>query len=300
MKSADAKLIAAIESGYLLRPRLFPVQLMSGKTVWMANTPIPSTFHRPSCRQSALHVRVGSGTHASRAIALRKSLLEALERRAFEECLANPQLRIIGGFDRLADTSGMAAGLSWWGCAARRRALEEAAERWTVESWWMGYQSARPLPRRILCMHECGLEILNPCGYRVAILWHDTGVGRVYGFAAGKTLRQSYESAHIEMTRNRLALQRFMAAPIENRGSPSRADRRLLYFASSAGVAAFDERVHHSTNQVYMSKSHARRAPALLIDRELQGPWSTFGRVWRCVMEGTSWLTADDDHHFAF
>jgi hypothetical protein len=298
----EAPLIRAIQSGFVGRPRVFRTELVNGHRVWCASTAVSLVQTFPGADSPVrIYLRVASGSHPLRATAIRKSLMEALERRAFEACANDPHLRSAYGFDLCSDTTGMAA--HWIGGheCVRPLALKEATERWVVSNWWDGALRATPLRVRGMHQHERGIQIHAAVPFKTVLTWIDSCFGRAYGFAADETLERAHAHAHVELSRNVQALGRGHSlglVGVEDSVACNLQEQRLLYFASPDGVQDFDDRVGCSVSP---SKWSCVPGPKqLLLDTEVVGPWSEFARVWRCLWEGTRWLKQDSRPRFAF
>lgn len=244
----------------------------------------------------------GGGMHASRNQACFIAVSEALERWAFYASHRGPD-RTALAFDLDASTTGMAAFPGLTAAPARRNALLEAAERWSVLEWWRGRLPATPFSPGAADAEA--LELATPfADARVVIVW--TGSprfgGRTYGFAAAPTRDAAVTRAGVELTRNLNALGRFYErsgstpATVDLAAVADRLERRLVYFSTPAGVGSFDARAEASR-----ALKDRPSPPSPAADREVTGPWSRYARVWRVLYPHAG--GADDDSEtgvFAF
>jgi ribosomal protein S12 methylthiotransferase accessory factor YcaO len=226
--------------------------------------------------------------------------MEAIERLAYV-AVRQSQDRNAHGFGICYDTSGMAAAprLSP-GAASRARAHAqmEAFERRAIDHWWQGRLPAKRLPSigPVDALTIIVPQKPNSQDQRaVVIAWAHTPAGRAYGFAAGSTLATAFEQAITELSRNHCALSEFRSYQDVRL---SLQEKRLLHFAGDAGTRLFDERAVASFG---LAAEKGERGPLrLVVDEPIQGPWSKYAVVWRCLYEGTSWMSSKEPNAFAF
>jgi ribosomal protein S12 methylthiotransferase accessory factor YcaO len=232
----------------------------------------------------------GTGTSKYKTTAAHKAISEALERWAFY-AVARSENAALFGFDIDCSTSGMAAFPAFTSKPARKNALIEAIERWSVCAWWEGY-----LKSESSLFADGGIEVL-----RIEPLWmgietvilqrrsRSTGA-RVFAFSSGRSLATAIARASVELERNSLALDRFYQRFRFNSDSgvvncfPELQDtyeKRLVFFSTLEGYKAFQRRTRSSPKELI-------RVPTLLIDAEIKGPWSRFASVWRCMFSPVS------------
>lgn len=216
--------------------------------------------------------------------ACHKAISEALERWCFFATVDSAEASLFG-FDRESTTLGMAAYPWLTAKPARDRAHREAVERWSVAAWWEGRLAARPLDG-----HDRGsgvARLIHPWHMgEVVLVWGEVQAGTqrlsTFGFSCGRSIEEALRQARAEQRRNREALRK-LETGVDATSIGSLFERRLLYFASPEGRAAFDARLQASL-ALDAGAGH-RVEPALLVDREIRGPWSRYARVWRCLFE---------------
>lgn len=237
----------------------------------------------------------GTGTAPYRNQACYRAISEAVERWAFYSTVDSEQSRLYG-FDLEPSTAGMAAfpeiNFSAFSPTARRIALQEAIERWSVCAWWEGLLNVRRIDYFELGGDELlsgesdfgAVEILHPWhreGYSVILIWSRqkrTGVA-TYGFACEKNIRRAYYRARMEQLRSIAGLEQLSATPAKADWPKDVLERRLLYFSTFEGYSQFLGNFKRSARTVQLS------APLLLVDSELSGPWSHYSTVWRCLFK---------------
>jgi hypothetical protein len=217
----------------------------------------------------------GTGSASTRSLAIYRALSEALERWATYESFASASASDFG-FDVDPTTSGVAAFPGWSPRSPRNFALQEAIERWSVCAWWEGL--INHLPPEPVADSVWGLILNTPWNKTpVVILFGNKDGQRAYSFACGTSKKHATVRAMVELERNFEILTKGVDQERLNIF-----EKRLLYFASSTGQAAFARR---------MSAPFLRnleKSPKLLVDRSIPGPWSTYAAVWRCLFEPIS------------
>lgn len=231
----------------------------------------------------------GTGTAATKPDAIYAAISEALERWAWHSAYQESSLRTALRYDLDPSTTGFAAfpGLGTQG--ARKRAFFEAVERWSLCTWWEGRLSHKPLPA------GGGLQILTPIpSCAVVVLWKLVGGLACYGFAASYSVAAATAKARIELLRNQDVLEFFSSQNAAGAmpASLNLTERRLRYFAESAGHAAFQARVSATGGGADL--------PSLVVDQAVPGPWTHYAHVWRCLFEGGPFRENDMDDYFLF
>jgi hypothetical protein len=293
---AGMSILKAVRSGYVSVPRVARATLVNGHPIWQATCAIPAQVFDAK----GLYGNVTAGSSSCKTIAVRKAVCEALERMAYVSIRSSSR-RSDFGFGLCHDTTGMAAApLSLFSASspARRQALREALERWAIEQWWLRHLPAKPLSS-IGSIHALTIDTPKAHGRdhasAVVITWMDAPSGRAYGFGAGPTVGTAWEHATTEMSRNHWALHAL--GSVETLRLTAQ-EKRLLYFSSKQGRQAFDERAQASFSRG--ATWPGRALPKLVVDEPIDGPWSKYAVVWRCLYEGTSWMSSKEPNAFAF
>jgi hypothetical protein len=272
---AHFRAFQAVRSGFVSNPILYERNLVDGTPYWHASCPDEVHETHSSYR---LYGGGSTGSAKSRSVAVLKAVNEAIERKAFHRIVKDPTTRESFGFVIDKTTTGMACDTSRSSRSARNRALLEAQERWSVQFWWEGFLGHTILVDLPKCVS--GIEILSPFGCRVVVLWHSCNCLQVYGFAAGKCTSSSVQRALVELSRNRFVVDYW-----DKLGRPHASDvyeQRILHFAVAGGSEEFGDRVKLNVGSILGE-------PRLIIDSKIDGPWSRYGTVWRCLYEGTKW-----------
>lgn len=214
----------------------------------------------------------GSGTDKRFSVACNKAISEALERWAFYNLCDSEHAKLYG-FDREPSTTGMAAFPGLFRNSAKRIAYFEAIERWSLTWWW-----ENGLPSRRLDQIN-GIELITPWSSEssTVILWTDKAP-HAYGFAAGTHLKKAIAKAQIELQRNQVVLGNGDLPEVD-----SIQEKRLINFAREEGFNLFMKRVEKSKVLLTVPER-----PLLIINREVDGPWSRYATVWRCLFDPVS------------
>lgn len=216
----------------------------------------------------------GTGTDQVPGIARHKAVSEALERWAFHAVVRSERAAEFG-FDLDPSTSGMAAFPGMLPRQARRSALLEAVERFSLICWWEGWVEGRP--RETDWPGVSAIAIDGPLGGVTVVAYAATDWGgHVYGHAAEESFGAACERAVVELARHELVLRSWWLRSAA--GAPPAPtnlfERRCLYFASAEGHALFQRRL-----QSRVSGTAPR--PEVICDAKIPGPWSEYATVWR-------------------
>lgn len=218
----------------------------------------------------------GTGTGYTEIEAIHRAISEAIERWAFYS-ISRSNLADRFGFHLDGGTAGMAAFPGFFRSSARKSALREAIERWSILAWWFGL-----LPAEVGSFSQS--IVLRPLkNVTTVILSVPLGAYEVhaYGFAAGATMREAEFRARVELDRNcRLIDSYFSKGGDSVRPTEGMAllERRLLWFAAGEGRAVFDEKVRSS-----LKLPRKCASPNLIVDTNIPGPWEKYATVWRCL-----------------
>ena len=196
----------------------------------------------------------GGGAAPTLLEARHRAISEAIERWCYLYITQKtPELSCEYGFDVEPSTTGMAAFPSLFTSSARRIALLEAIERWSVTHWWKGDLAASNLPAQKASLPFCGVELLTPFEHAtVVILWRtSTHSTTAFGFAAADSVDAAVRKAAVELVRN----ERILASipPEAGNLSGSLREQRLQWFSRSEGFQRFKDRMECSENAKMIS-----------------------------------------------
>lgn len=275
--------IAAIEAGP------FPVR---GRQMVLANATLREGL-TPKSRLALFSDADGTGTHSVASIARHKAISEALERWAFHATVRSDRAEEFG-FHQDPSTTGMAAFPGWSRRQARRCAVLEAVERFSIMSWWEGRAVARLFDTDWPGVSAAVID--GPFGGLAVIAFARTSWGGyVYGHAADETFSAACERAVIELARHEWILRRFWleSAVGEPPAVSNTFERRCIFFATEQGHDLFRQRV------AKCNCSPALR-PELLCDAPIPGPWDKFATVWRFGLRPPSdgYIRGGDEYFF--
>lgn len=219
----------------------------------------------------------GTGTHRVLAIARHMAVSEAMERWAFHSTVRSERAPEFG-FDVDPSSNGMSAFPGLLRNNARRKALLEAVERYSIIAWWEGLLDGRLMETDWPGVSAVAIE--GPFGGVTVIAFARTEWGGyVYGHAAEESLGGAAERAVIELARHEWVLRawRLAFASGQNAVPANLFERRCLFFASEEGYDTFQNRLHFSAQ-------NSRLRPVVVCDRDIPGPWADYATVWRFAL----------------
>lgn len=259
--------IAAIETG------LFPVR---GRQVTLANARLKAGL-TPKSPLVLFSDADGTGTHPVASVARHKAISEALERWAFHATVRSERAAEFA-FDVDPSTTGMAAFPGLLRRQARRSAVLEAIERFSLISWWEGRVQGRHFDTD--WPGVSAVVINGPFGGLTVIAYARTSWGGwVYGHAADESFGAACERAVVELARHEWILRSSWLATAA--GAPPVAsnifERRCLFFATDEGHEVFRARLAGPVKG-------AEFRPEVVCDAEIPGPWDEFAAVWRFAL----------------
>lgn len=223
----------------------------------------------------------GTGTDRVAAIARHKAISEALERWAFHATVRSERAEEFA-FDVDPSTSGMAAFPGLLRRQARRNAVLEAIERFSLIAWWEGRA-----PGRVFDTDWPGVSAVaidGPFGGVTVIAFARTEWGGyVYGHAAEESFGAACERAVVELARHEWVMRSWWLSTVagEQRKVTNIFERRCLFFASDEGHELFQQ---HVTADVRGSMPR----PEVLCDTHIPGPWDDYATVWRFALRPLS------------
>ncbi|MDH4467368.1 MAG: hypothetical protein QE271_04855 [Bacteriovoracaceae bacterium] len=264
----------------------------------------------PLLENKGIVYREGGGQGSDqigRAIASYKAISESLERWAFYQTYKSDKASQYK-FDIDPTTSGMACYPGITFRPARRLAMKEAIERWSIIAWWDGLIANKKI-NKVPFIHglECNVYRLEEIwkGSHTVILQSVSLIKskNIYAFATSSTIESAISKAMEELCRNSRSIDRYvmennftndghLVESIKSLGSIM--EKRLIFFATQSGKQMFESRCDQKIN------SELKR-PELIVDREIIGPWSKYATVWRCLFKPTSTdFLKDSAEYFLF
>lgn len=237
----------------------------------------------------------GCGTGSFEAIAVYKAISECIERWSWKAVRLDERLRGGAGINIEDSTSGFAAYPGFFKSSARPFAYFEAAERWSLRAWWEGLINHCPLKTHPNLPWK-GIELLSPIpNAKVVILWAEQFGITAYGFAAGSNVLQATNRAKIELCRNLEVVRQIGSENEIPLAKLSENEKSLIYFANEEGRNAFNLQLANQTI------GQSPKAPKILIDDYIDGPWSKYAHVWRCLFDPYLFLgNSGDEKYFYF
>ncbi|MGZ3809998.1 MAG: hypothetical protein ACXVCE_18080 [Bacteriovorax sp.] len=228
----------------------------------------------------------GTGTSQYKNTAVYKAISEALERWAFYLTIESNESNKYC-FDINPSTTGMAAYPGLTTKVPRENAILEASERWALHEFWRGNLPIIEHKTKIEDLHhyEIVTELNN---IKISLLSYKSDSKYLYAFAADRMLKNSYEHALIELSRNLRVMKKLTKENINFNNFKDISDKRLIYFASTEGYDLFNSKIH-SAPKSPLTKSK------LICDQELKGPWNKYTKVWR-YLYANSYPDSEDDH----
>ena len=259
--------IARVEAGR------FPVR---GRHVILANATLTAGLVRKGPLQLFSDAD-GTGTHPTASVARHKAISEALERWAFH-ALVRSERAPEYGFDIDPSSTGMSAFPGLLRRHARRSAMLEGIERFSLFAWWEGRVEGHCFDTDWPGVSAVAID--GPFGGVTVIAYARTDWGGyVYGHAADESFTGACERAVMELARHEWVLRaRWLSRFGGDHPAPTNVfEQRCIFFASDEGHELFQRRV----------RSRPRAAPLrpeLICDRDIPGPWDSYATVWRFAL----------------
>lgn len=256
---------------------LFPVR---GRRVVLANATLKPGLTRKS-PLAMFSDADGTGMDPVASVARHKAISEAMERWAFHAVVRSERAAEFG-FDVDPSTSGMSAFPGLLRRQARRSAVLEAVERFSLMSWWDGRIEGRVFDTDWPGVSAVAID--GPFGGVTVVVFARTDWGGyVYGHAAEESFGGACERAIGELARHEWIMRaRWLAEVGGERNVPTNIfERRSLFFASDEGHELFQERLARKAS------GHQPR-PEILCDSDIPGPWDEYATVWRFALRPPS------------
>jgi hypothetical protein len=250
-----------------------------GETWQLCRATLQPEYQHPLGKKLCLfHSADGSGMGKTRLDARAKAISEALERWAFQETSSGPDA-VLYGYPYSMSTKGMAAFPSLFPGQARRAAIAEAYEYYSVDAWWGG-----TLKHWIINRDDATIVFIDQPDYAgyVALAIRHLGMDQYvasYGIGSGMTPEEAELKAQLEACRSQTILEHRAAQPNGERARPVlETEQSLLEFASAEGFEIVKDRL---ASQPWLPAIK----PRVVFDGPVKGPWSKFTHVWRHALE---------------
>ncbi len=276
--------VARIDAGY------FPVR---GKRVVLANASLIPGLTRKGPMSLFSQTADGTGVDPIASVARHKAVSEAMERWAFHSIIRSERAADYA-FDIDPSTCGMSAFPGLLRRQARRSAVLEAVERFSLMAWWEGLAGARKFETDWPGVSAIAID--GPFGGVTVITFARTDWGGyVYGHAAEESFGAACERAVLELARHEWILRsRWLAIAAGERAAPTNIfERRCVFFASEEGFELFQERISNGVS------GPAPRAE-VVHDGDIPGPWDQYATVWRFALRplGDGYLRGGERYFF--
>lgn len=260
-----------IESG------VFPIR---GRQVFLANARlVPGLIRKGPL--ALFSDADGTGTDQVATVARHKAVSEAMERWAFHAVVRSERAAEFG-FDVDPSTTGMSAFPGLLRRQARRSAVLEAVERFSLCAWWEGLVDGRRFETDWPGVSAVAID--GPFGGMTVIVYARTEWGGyVYGHAAEESFSAACERAVAELARHEWVLRAsWLALVAGQKPKPTNIfEQRSVFFATDEGHELFLERLGAKA-------SGARLRHEVICDRDLPGPWDPYATVWRFALRPVS------------
>lgn len=223
----------------------------------------------------------GTGVHPLASVARHKAISEAMERWAFSALIRSDR-RDEFAFDIDPSTCGMSAFPGLLRRQARRNAVLEAIERYSLIAWWDGRVDGRLFQTDWPGVSAVAID--GPFGGVTVVAYARTEWGGyAYGHAAEENFSAACERAVMELARHEWILRSWWLGFVAGqKTTPTNIfEQRCLFFASEEGHELFQER---------LARKASGRVPKaeVICDRDIPGPWSEYAAVWRFALRPPS------------
>lgn len=223
----------------------------------------------------------GTGTDRIASVARHKAVSEAMERWAFHSTVRSDRAAEFG-FDVDPSTTGMSAFPGLLRRQARRSAVLEAVERFSLSAWWDGRIDGQLFETDWPGVSAVAID--GPFGGMTVIAFAKTEWGGyVYGHAAEESFGAACDRAVAELARHEWILRSSWLAFVagQTRQPTNIFERRCLFFAGAEGHQLFQERLGRKA-------TGTMPRPEIICDRDIPGPWATYATVWRFALRPPS------------
>lgn len=250
-----------------------------GQNWQLCRATLQPEFQHPMGQDLCLfHPADGSGMGKTRLDARAKAISEALERWAFQETSSGPDA-ILYGYQHSMSTKGMAAFPGVFPGQARRAAIAEAFEYYSVDAWWGG-----TLKHWIINRDDATIVFIDQPDYAgyIALAIRHLNLNEYvasYGIGSGATPEEAELKAQLEACRSQTILERRESTPQGSRPRPVLpTEQHLLQLASSDGFEIVKDRL---ATQPWLPALK----PKVIYDGPVKGAWNKYTHVWRYALE---------------
>lgn len=250
-----------------------------GQTWQQCRATLQDEFRHPMGDKLRLfHPADGSGMGKTRLDARAKAVSEALERWAYQESRSGPD-SLLYGYQYADSTKGMAAFPGVFPGPARRAAISEAFEYYSVDAWWGG-----TLRHWIINREDATIVFIEQPEYEgyIALAIRHLDLGQYvasYGIGSGTTPQEAELKAQLEACRSESILEERAGQAPDSRQRPVlEQEQSLLRFASPEGFAMVKDRL---ATQPWLP----RLSPKVVYDGPVRGAWNKYTHVWRYALE---------------
>jgi hypothetical protein len=247
-----------------------------GQLWQLCRATLQEDFQHPMGKKLELfHPADGSGMGLTRLEARAKAISEALERWAYTETSSGPDA-VLYGYPHSMSTKGMAAFPSILPGQARRAAIAEAFEYFSVDAWWGGTLNHYSVERE-----DSTIVFINQPEYngQIALAIRHLKLNDYvasYGIGSGATAEEAELKAQLEACRSQTILD---ATPPTARNKPVlEMEQRLLEFSSREGYSMVKDRL---ASRPWLDAMK----PKVIYDGPVHGPWNKYAHVWRYALE---------------
>lgn len=268
---------------------------IAGERQFLANAYLRPDLLGPVPARQLFSNANATGTDVSPMVARFKAISEALERWAHWTVARSPE-RARFGFDRDSSSTGMAAFPGLWAREARAAALREAVERFNLLSWWEGYLPALEVDSGQPGVGAAVITSEAP-GLAVIVFRRSPEGHFAYGHAAGTDFGATVRQALGELERHDWVLRvhalATIGAPCEVGAFTDVLEQRSWFFSTAQGHELFLDRLRSGARR-------SARAPQVVFDGPIPGPWTRYADVWRTVFAPPSerFLSKDPTYFF--
>lgn len=248
-----------------------------GKEWQLSRATLHADFRHPMADKLCLfHSADGSGVGQTRLEARSKAISEALERWAYQETSAGPDA-LYYGYNYSMSTKGMAAFPGFLAGQAKRNAISEAWEYYSVDAWWAGCLRHWAIHR-----HDAITVFIDQPEFNGYIalgirLMKGSNYVAAYGIGSGSTPDEAETKAMLEACRSEEVL-RSAEASRSNSKPVIKSEKLMLEYGSCSGLQRVKDRID---SDAWLGPVK----PKVIFNGPVVGAWNRFAHVWRYALE---------------